>query len=205
MKRAALLAIIISSASFCTPDCSASSLAKEQAATQNSPSSVIFPVEQSRESQEFLPAKRRVASLVRVIRKNPTDLLSRRQLVDALIKSGSAKQAALEMQGLIKVGLRSAEDFCLMGEAYKCSGNYPGAITYYQEALNLQPTMCHAKAGLALCYTAAGYPKTGAKVCMEALAVTHAAAERGELARTLQQIKDSGDQKSISGTQMTSM
>lgn len=131
-----------------------------------------------------------VASLSLQIRKNPSDLALRRQLVEALLRKGLSVKAAEQMQGLLKAGLRSTEDFCLLADCYRYAGKLSSAVLNYQEALNLAPDNVHAKSGLALCYMLAGNAGVGEKVCKEAMKNAQDTKSRNELSMTLKAIKD---------------
>lgn len=178
MRLMTALAIIAGSISLWTPAGSAQEL--------GAPSGI-----------EMMAAKERAQKLVIVIRKKPSDLATRRQLVQALLQAGFAERAAVEMQGLVKCGLRSADDFCLLGDAYRFAGKVTSAISNYMEAINISPYHAHAKAGLAICYMSAGHAKTGEKVCKDALATIRDVNGRKELFNTLKTIKDNELQASM--------
>ncbi len=129
--------------------------------------------------------------LVQHIRQNPSDLQTRRRLVELLISAGYSNKAAVEMQGLVKAGLRSPEDFCLLGDAYRYAGKQTSAILNYQESLNINPLYARAKTGLAFCYMILGAPKIAEKLCIEAMLKSQERGARVELANALKTIKDS--------------
>ena len=195
MKTSTLLAFITVAASLTTPFCAAYGMdVKEGKANENNAQEVIQAAQAAADSikvnAQLNGARVRISKLTKIIRKDPTDLLSRRQYVEALLQLGMANQAASEMQRLVRIGLRSPKDFCLLADAYRFSGRTATAMTNYQEALNINPSFSHAKAGLALCYVAAGAPRVGEKVCRDALAMIRNTEGRKELAATLKSIKD---------------
>lgn len=177
MKLMTALAIIASSISLCTP-CFAQEM--------NAPSGA-----------DMTMAKKRVHKLVLVIKNRPSDLSMRRELVQALLQAGFAERAASEMQLLVKCGLRSADDFCLLGDTYRFSGRLPSAISNYLEAINIAPYHAHAKAGLAICYMSAGHAKIGEKVCKDALASIRDLNGRRELVSALKTIKETETQAAL--------
>lgn len=176
MRLMTVLAIIASSISLWSP-CSAQT---------------TFP-----SGADMTMAKVRVHKLVLVIKNRPSDLSMRRQLVLALLQAGFAERAASEMQLLVKCGLRSADDFCLLGDTYRFSGKLTSAISNYLEAINISPYHSHAKAGLAICYMSAGHAKIGEKVCKDALASIRDFSGRRELVSTLKTIKENEMQATI--------
>ena len=132
------------------------------------------------------------------IRKNPTDLQVRRYYVEVLVSAGRAKSAETEMEGLVRAGLRSANDFALMADVYRYNCEFNKAIHYYQEALNIVSDDAHAKSGLALTYMQAGAPKIAKKLCLEGLTVSKDVNGRRELVKALATIDDA--QKSIAAS-----
>lgn len=175
MKVLTTLATLISSISLLTPAYAAQDM-------------------QTTSGTEMMAARTRAQKLIIVIKKRPSDLAMRRQLVQALLQAGFAEKAAVEMQGLVKCGLRSADDFCLLGDAYRFAGKVTSAISNYMEAINISPYHAHAKAGLAICYMSAGYAKTGEKVCKDALASIRDINGRKELVNTLRTIHETEQQ-----------
>lgn len=134
-------------------------------------------------------AKAAAIALSNEVRRDPCDLIARRSLVEALIQMGRSEQAAREMQILVRFGMRAPEDFCLLADAYRYAGKTSSAIQNYQESLNINPLYAHARAGMAICYMHAGFPKTGEKICKEALSMTIDREGRHELKETLKTIR----------------
>lgn len=178
MRLMTALATIISAITIWTPNCAAQDM--------EAPSAI-----------KMMEAKGRAQKLVLIIRKQPSDLAMRRQLVQALLQAGLAERAANEMQLLVKCGLRSADDFCLLGDAYRYAGKVTSAISNYMEAINISPCHAHAKAGLAICYMSAGHAKTGEKLCEDALALVRDLNGRKELFSTLKTIKETETQEAV--------
>jgi tetratricopeptide (TPR) repeat protein len=142
----------------------------------------------------IIAARKRVQQLSTLVRQSPSNLPVRRALVEALLQSGLANEAANQMQSLVKIGMRTAEDFCLLADAYRSSGQASSAIRNYQEALNIDPTSTTAHKGMALTYLIAGYPHIGEEVCRRALGTISRTAERRTLLNVLSQIRESEEQ-----------
>lgn len=146
--------------------------------------------------QEFCQSAA-ISNLEACIRRNPADLQIRKQYVLELIKVGKAKQASNEMDGLVKAGLRGANDFSLLADCCRFSGDYSKAIRYYQECLGSDATNAHASSGMALSYLLGGQPQLALKVCKQALPQASDEASRRELAKTMATIAEFEREKTI--------
>ncbi|MBX9688102.1 MAG: tetratricopeptide repeat protein [Candidatus Obscuribacterales bacterium] len=121
---------------------------------------------------------------------NPSDLSLRRCYVETLIKTGQCSAAAKEMQGLVKVGLRSSEDFTLLADAYRYCGELRAALLNYQEALNIAPDFAPAQSGMAFCYMLCGQQNRAEKVCKDAMTQIKDDAGRRLIQRTILTLKE---------------
>lgn len=131
-----------------------------------------------------------IKSLEAAIRSNPADLQVRRVYVQALVRAGKVKTATNEMEGLVRAGLRSADDFALLADCYRYGAEFNKAVHYYQESLNLATDDSHAKSGLALTYMLAGQTRTALKVCQEGLTLAKDVNGRRELLQTMANISE---------------
>lgn len=148
-------------------------------------------------------ARTAVSILSEAIRRDPSDLNLRRCLVESLIECGLAERASREMQQLVRLGMRSAEDFCLLADAYRFAGKISSAVLNYHEALNISPSYAHARAGLALAYSAAGYGRTAEQVCKEGLSRVQDIQGRRELREALKSIREASAPSRDGGLPMT--
>lgn len=146
-------------------------------------------------------SKAAVAILYKAVAQKPNDLQTRRCLVEALLKSGAAGRAAREMQQLVGAGLRSPQDFCLLGDAYRYSGHYSSALLNYQEALNVDPSLAGAWSGIAYTYYANGNNTLALKACRQGLARLADPASKATLLKAMETVQ----QTIPSGTQISSL
>jgi Flp pilus assembly protein TadD len=123
--------------------------------------------------------------VVDAVRANPSDLGLRRQLVQALINKGLAVKAAEQMRGVLVAGGGTADDYALMGDASRYSGDYQTAVKSYKNALSLAPMSSKAWAGLSLAYGTAGDLATAMQTCQHGLAQISDPAGKGELIAAL--------------------
>lgn len=153
--------------------------------------------DQSNSGTNITAARAKAQAYANAVRRNPSDLRLRKELARNLLEAGLANRAAQQMQTAVKFGLRSADDFCLLADAYRFSGQVNSAISNYMEAVNIKPDHAHAKAGMALCYMSAGFAKTGERVCQQALTKVSEAEGKRELLATLKSIRDSVNQTQV--------
>jgi Flp pilus assembly protein TadD len=123
--------------------------------------------------------------VVDAVRAKPGDLGLRRQLVQALLNKGLAVKAAEQMRGILVAGGRSAEDYAMMGDVSRYSGDFATAVKSYKNALTLAPMSSKAWAGLSLTYGTAGDLATAFQTCQHGLAQISDPAGRDELKAAL--------------------
>lgn len=138
-----------------------------------------------------------ISNLEACIRKNPTDLQMRKQYVLELVKVGKARQASAEMDGLIRAGLRNSDDFRLLADCCRFSGEQSKAIRYYQESLSLNAADSHASAGMALSYLLAGQSQIALKVCKDALPHSVETQGRRDLLNAMSKINEFQRERTI--------
>ncbi len=165
------------------------SLSLSQAALASSLKSPISSDSNSETNFNLAEARSYARSLAVKLRKDPANLDLRKDLVRALINAGHSKAAAQQMHLLIRAGMRSNEDFALLADCCRFSGNFKSAIRYYQESLGITPGYAHARAGMALSYMQAGMFNLAERLCKEAMLACSKKDEKKELAKTLSEIR----------------
>ena len=160
------------------------------AAPANSAPTLIQKPELGDRGITVIEAKAEAANLAVLIKRDPSNLKLRRYYCEKLLKAGLSSEAAQQMQAIVALGQRSPEDFCLLADTYRFSGNYCSAILNYQEALGIVPGYAQARAGMALCYMQAGCPKIAKKVCREGLSGTSNLTDRRVLISALKSAQE---------------
>lgn len=84
-----------------------------------------------------------ISSYKVAIRKNPKDLVARRNIGLVLVKIGDYKHAVTHLELAVKKFDRDFDTNFYLGEAYRGRENYAEAIFWYQKAVKIRPS--HAK------------------------------------------------------------
>lgn len=123
------------------------------------------------------------------VRNNPQDLQARRYLAAALTRSGQSKAAAQQLQMITQNDPGKAYDQAALGEAYLLWGKTKLAVTSYNEALKLDPSLDSARLGLAQSLLALNQTTKAKQVCLEGLRITASSSLRLQFKDVLGRIK----------------
>ena len=130
-----------------------------------------------------------IATFTTAVKQNPSDLDARRQLCNAYLGAGMAREAAQQLELIAKVSPGNINDLIALGEAYVQLGDNRAAISKYKQAWVLDSTNGRAVIGLARTLMANGDADSARSVCAGALRSSKDAVLRSQCSEILSTIR----------------
>ncbi len=110
-----------------------------------------------------------IGTLTLAVKQNPSDLDARRQLCNAYLGAGMAREAAQQLELISRLAPGNIGDLIAMGEAYSQMGDRRNAIAKYRQAWVQDPNNGRAVIGLARALISNGDTGAARSVCEGAL------------------------------------